>query len=98
MRRCSRIGPRLRAGKNVSAPRIRMTLISNSVNSGVVTGNVPSDGGTYFFCARLPAMASIGMIMKKRPTSVVIPVAASYHGVLTVSPAEDVQLLPTDDV
>ena len=26
-----------------------MTLISSSVNNGVVTGNVPSDGGTYFF-------------------------------------------------
>ena len=32
----------------MSAPRIKMTLINSSVNSGVVTGNVPTDGGTYF--------------------------------------------------
>ena len=36
--RCSTIGPRLRAGKKVSAPTIRMTLTSSAVNSGVVTG------------------------------------------------------------
>src|SRR5258707_622744 len=98
MRRCSRIGPRLKAGKIVSAPRIRITLISKSVNNGVVTGNVPTDGGTYFFWARLPAMASMGMIMKKRPTSVVSPVVVSYHGVLGVSPAKAEPLFPADDV
>jgi hypothetical protein len=30
------------------------------VNNGVVTGKVPSEGGTYFFCAKLPAIASMG--------------------------------------
>ena len=39
--KCSTIGPRLRAGKNVSAPTITMTLTSSAENSGVVTGNVP---------------------------------------------------------
>src|ERR1700680_5333925 len=98
MRRCSRIGPRLRAGKKVRAPNIRITLIKSSVNSGVVTGNVPSDGGTYFFWAKLPAMASIGMIIKKRPTNVVTPVAVSYQGVLTVSPPQAEPLFPAEDV
>src|SRR5579863_6661715 len=98
MRRCSRIGPRLRAGKKVSAPRIRITLIRSSENNGVVTGNVPSDGGTYFFCARFPAMASIGMIMKKRPTRVVMPVAVSYQVVLGMRPAKAEPLFPADDV
>src|SRR5208283_3399612 len=82
LRFAATIGPRLSAGKNVSAPRMRITLISSSVNNGVVTGNVPSDGGTYFFCARLPAMASMGTIMKKRPSNMVMPVAVSYQGVL----------------
>ncbi len=75
-----------------------MTLISSNVNSGVVTGNVPTDGGTYFFCARLPAIASIGIIMKKRPISVVMPVAVSYQSVLTVSPPKAEPLFPAEDV
>ncbi len=36
--RCSRIGPRLSAGKNVSALTIKMTDTSRNVKSGVVTG------------------------------------------------------------
>ena len=47
--KCSTIGPRLSAGKNVSAPTITITLTSSVVNSGVVTGKVPNDGGTAFF-------------------------------------------------
>ncbi len=39
--RCSRIGPRLKAGKNVSAPTMMMTPISKTVNNGVVTGKRP---------------------------------------------------------
>ena len=68
------------------------------MNSGVVTGNVPSDGGTYFFCARLPAIASIGMIIRKRPISMVKPPAMLYQGVFVVSPAKAEPLLPACDV
>jgi hypothetical protein len=39
------MGPRLSAGKKVKAPTIRITPTSNTLNKGVVTGNVPSDGG-----------------------------------------------------
>ena len=49
------------------------------MKSGVVTGNVPSDGGTRFLRARLPAMASIGMIMKKRPNSIASPSVVLYQ-------------------
>src|SRR5581483_2680137 len=52
--KCSRIGPRLSAGKKVSAPTIKTTPINSAVKSGVVTGNVPSEGGTYFLRARFP--------------------------------------------
>src|SRR6476646_4055067 len=92
--RCSRTGPRLSAGKKVRAPTIRMTPSKSKVNNGVVTGNVPTEGGTYFFWARLPAMASMGMIMKKRPTSMVMAPAVLYQGVFAVKPAKADPLLP----
>src|SRR5207237_2228277 len=42
--KCSTMGPRLSARKNVSAPTMTMTPTSRPEKSGVVTGNVPSDG------------------------------------------------------
>ena len=42
------MGPKLRAGKNVSAPTITITDTSRTVNSGVVTGNVPAETGVTF--------------------------------------------------
>src|SRR5512143_3740756 len=98
MSRCSRMGPRLTAGKKVSAPMIRMVPIRRTVNNGVVTGNVPNDGGTYFFSAKLPAIAIMGMIIRNRPTSIVIAPAALYQRVLVVSPANADPLLPACDV
>src|ERR1035437_3418751 len=98
MNRCSRIGPRLSAGKNVSAPTIRITLIKSTVKSGVVTGKVPSEGGTYFLPARFPAIASMGMIIKNRPASMVRPVVTSYHSVFTVSPPKDDPLLAAVEI
>ena len=88
------MGPRLSAGKKVRAPTMSITPIRSSVKSGVVTGNVPRDGGTYFFCARLPAIARVGTIMKKRPKSMVIAPAVLYQGVLVVNPAKAEPLLP----
>src|SRR5437868_2835647 len=92
--KCSRIGPRLSAGKNVRAPTIRITAIKSTVNRGVVTGNVPKEGGTYFFAARLPAMANAGMIIRNRPTSMVTAPAMLYQGVLVVNPASAEPLFP----
>src|SRR5690349_24250511 len=77
--KCSTIGPRLSTGKNVSAPTITITLTSSVVNNGVVTGNVPSDGGMIFLRARFPAMASIGTIMKNLPTSIATPIVVLYQ-------------------
>src|SRR5581483_8541661 len=96
--RCSRMGPRLSAGKKVRAPMMSITPMRRTVNKGVVTGNVPREGGTYFFCARLPAIASIGMIMKKRPISIVKAPAMLYQGVLVVKPANAEPLLPACEV
>src|ERR1700726_427123 len=96
--RCSTIGPRLSAGKKVNAPTITITLTSSVEKSGVVTGKVPSDGGTVFLAARLPAMASIGMIMKNRPTNIATPIVELYQNVLAEMPANAEPLLPVADV
>src|SRR5258706_3350986 len=95
--RCSRIGPRLRAGKNVRAPTIRMVETSKPANKPPVTGNVPADAGTFFFFARLPAMASTGMIMKNRPRSCAVAVVVLYHIVFTFNPAKAEPLLPVEE-
>src|SRR5438309_11535238 len=92
------MGPRLRAGKNVSAPTMRITPTSSAENSGVVTGNVPGDGGTRFLRPRLPAIASIGMIMKKRPMSVASPIVTLYQCVFALRPPNADPLFPVADV
>src|SRR6185436_5461225 len=86
IRKCSTIGPRLSAGKNVNAPTITITPTNRLEKSGVVTGNVPSDGGISFLRLRLPAIASGGMIMKKRPNSIVRPRVVLYQFVLPLMP------------
>src|SRR5208283_1867278 len=98
MSRCSRIGPRLSAGKKVNAPTIKITQTSSTVNSGPVTGKVPRDSGTCFLAARFPAIARIGMIMKNRPRSMATPKLELYQSVLVLSPPKAEPLLPTDDV
>src|SRR5258707_207292 len=96
--RCSRIGPRLRAGKKVNAPTIRITPMRSAVNKGVVTGKVPSEGGTYFLRAKLPAMARMGSFIKKRPASIVMAPAMLYQRVFVFRPANADPLLPACDV
>ena len=85
-------------GKRVTKDiTITITLTSNVVNSGVVTGNVPNDGGTIFLRARLPAIASIGMIIMKRPTSIAIPIVVLYQRVSAEIPANADPLLPVPE-
>src|ERR1700722_13072220 len=97
------MGPRLSAGKKVSAPRIKITLMSKTVKREPFTGKVPGEGGTLFFVARLPARASTGIIMRKRPPSMAQPMAVSYHQSVVgltpaLSPAKADPLLPTAEV
>ena len=77
---------------------MRMTLTNRVVNNGVVTGNVPSDGGETFLRARFPAMASIGTIIRKRPTSIAKPIVVLYQYVFAEIPANADPLLPVPDV
>src|SRR3954471_804623 len=98
IKRCSTSGPRLKAGKNVNAPTIRITLTSSNAKSGDVTGNVPRLGGTIFLRARLPATASTGAIIRKRPPRSAAPVVVLYQSVLAETPAKAEPLLPVADV
>src|SRR3954469_9310790 len=98
MRKCSTTGPRLSAGKNVRAPTITTTLTRSPAKSGVVTGNVPGDGGTRFLRPRLPASASIGTIIRKRPISIANPSVILTQLVLAPTPPRAEPLLPVADV
>ena len=60
------------AGKKVFID-VKLHDIGNTVKSGVVTGKVPADAGTIFLPARFPAMASIGIIIMKRPKNIAVP-------------------------
>ena len=62
-----------------------------------MTGKVPADLGTVFFFARLPAMASTGMIMKNRPNSWATAVVVLYHIVFGIRPPNAEPLLPVDE-
>src|ERR1700678_1683682 len=97
------MGPRLSAGKKVSAPRIRITPTSRMVNKDVFTGKVPGEGGTLFFMARWPASASTGIFIRKRPPSMAKPKATLYHHCVVgltgiFSPAKAEPLLATAEV
>src|SRR3984957_8868194 len=98
MSKCSRIGPRLRAGKKVSAPTTTIVDTSRPVNNPPVTGKVPSDAGVIFFLARLPAIARIGITMKKRPSSIENARLVLYQSVLVLKPPNAEPLFPTEDV
>ncbi len=96
--KCSTIGPKLSTGKNVSAPTITMMLTKSNVKSGDVTGKVPKLGGTAFLRARFPAIAKTGMITKKRPSSIAIPMVELYQSVFAEIPANAEPLFPVPEV
>src|SRR5580698_8066899 len=95
--RCSRMGPRLSAGKNVSAPRMRTTPVNRIVKRAVLTGNVPGEGGTLLLPARLPARANIGIIIRNRPTNIVSPVVRLYQFVFALRPPNADPLFPAEE-
>src|SRR6267378_3051254 len=72
---------------------MRTTEVSNAVNSGVAVGNVPADAGTAFLRPSEPAIASAGIIRKKRPTSIATAPVVLYQRVLPVRPPNAEPLL-----
>src|ERR1700722_13714541 len=70
----------------------------STAKRGESTGEVPGDGGTSFFLARLPAIASIGTIIRNRPTSIAAPSDKLYQCVLGLNPAKADPLFPVAEV
>ena len=98
MNRCSRIGPRLNAGKNVNAPTIMIVEISKIVKREPVTGKVPSDAGAVRFLAKLPAIARIGMATRNLPSNMANAVLELYQSVFALSPPNAEPLFPLAEV
>ena len=69
MRKWSRIGPRVRAGKCVSPATITTTERRRTPKVLVSVLKVPAPGATSFLAARLPATPSMGNMTPKRPMS-----------------------------
>ena len=92
------MGPSASDGKNVSPATMSTTPKSSAANSGVFVGNVPVDAGTLSFLASDPAMASVGMMRKNRPTSMASPSAVFIHCVFAVMPAKAEPLLLAAEV
>ena len=61
-------------------------------------GNVPADGGTRCLRTSEPASASVGMIRKKRPTSITMASVVFIQAVLAVRPANAEPLLLAAEV
>ncbi len=70
------------------------TPTKRPANSGVSVGNVPALAVTRFFRTMLPAIASSGTIIKKRPISIEIPSVVFQYGVFAEIPANALPLLP----
>ena len=92
IKKCSTMGLSERTGKNVSAPTMTIVPTNNPTNSGPCVGNVPAVTGIFFLAARLPATASIGMIIRNRPISIASPMVRLYQGVLALIPAKALPL------
>src|SRR4029077_18881454 len=86
-RSCSTIGPSARAGRKVRAATTMITPITSTTNKGVSVGNVPTDAATVRLRTSAPASANVGMIRKKRPTSMVTARVVFMYPVFAVRPA-----------
>src|SRR5271157_874332 len=71
--KCSATGPRVSAGRKVSPATITITPVSKAMKRMPVVGKVPADEGVMGFAASDPAMASTGMITRKRPRNMARP-------------------------
>ena len=63
------------------------------MNSGVAVGKVPGPAGTVALAAMLPATASKGSKVRKRPAIMARPIVVLKKGVLAFSPAKAEPLL-----
>src|SRR5476649_2408987 len=91
------MGPSASTGKKVKPATITTIAVSSPPNSGVSVGNVPAVAGVTCLRTSEPEIASIGMIKKNRPTSIVMPIVVLYQLVFVVMPPKAEPLLPADD-
>src|ERR1051326_1290944 len=71
-----------------------MVPISKTTNNVPCVGNVPLVTGIDFFDARLPAMASAGIMNMNLAINMSRPIVRLYHGVFAFNPAKALPLLP----
>jgi hypothetical protein len=76
------------AGKKVRALTSTMVPRSSMTNSGPFVGRVPLVAIRRRLRARFPAIASAGMVIRKRPISISIPSVRLNHGVFAFRPAK----------
>src|ERR1700722_17229823 len=88
------MGPRASEGRKVRPPVIRITPTTRPTNRPPSVGNVPADVGTIFLRTKDPAIASIGMIIRKRPMNIASPSVPFQNGTFADRPANALPLLP----
>lgn len=71
--KCSRIGPRAKAGKKVRAPTTSTTATSRTMNIRLSVPMVPWAGGEIFLDAMLPAIIITEIMVPKRASSIAKP-------------------------
>src|SRR5262249_7959073 len=71
-----------------------MVPINNTTNSEPCVGNVPLVTGINFFAARLPAIASAGIMNTNLAISMSMPIEGLYQGVFALFPEKALPLFP----
>ena len=94
----SDIGPKANAGKKLSAAIIAITAKTMMPNVVVSVFNVPALSGTYFFFARIPAMATGPMMGRKRPINITMPQVIFQNGTPSPKPSKPLPLLADEEV
>ena len=71
--RCSTNGPERQRREKDQAADDQDDADQQADEQPVSVGKVPAEGGTIFFAASEPAIASIGTIIRKRPMNIARP-------------------------
>ena len=92
------MGPNDKAGKNDKAAMIKITANTMMPKVEVSVLRVPALSGTYFFFAKMPAIATGPIIGKKRANNITVPQAMFQNGVLSPKPSKPLPLLADEEV
>ena len=92
------MGPRANAGKKLNAATINITANTIMPNVEVSVLSVPALSGTYFFFARIPAIATGPIMGKNLASNITVPQAIFQKGVLSPRPSKPLPLLADAEV